>query len=547
MSPEEAYFLGLITGRGHIYADSSFIAIEFSHANEFVEGIAHCPKCGYLATLPKNSTTGKLKCKNLMCGADVKSSVKRKYNQPLETVHSLKNIIIPYLKSAIPASYEISGNKAMTLLLVNFSSNLTLFKTICDAFNPAQSFDSFHIPKIIHKASNSEKIEFINGLLDTSGFANAGGWLNRDGLKNHGRMRAYFQIVRNWHMPVEIDNFLRKYFNLPTHTIDWGHPNIRDGNLAEFYGEGKSASWSREHQIKFFPEYYGLFKFRISSKQSLFQELLNHNKQAGFARDEDWFPPSEFSISQVKARHPGEDDPRIPLPARRHVDSFWQINLHMGCIYLNELQSQCQHPEMFALNGSDNSNYKKIKLIYDERSNKLHDDIYEFYRAKKAKETASAMPRRRRTTPEADTYPPLVKFFNDHFSKKYSQNVLTFDTSAGNLNAFLKNNAQDLFEVFENCEKFRIRPDVVSFLCDIKKLVFVESKVTPLDLSALGQLIGYCLVAKPIEAILISTQQPSPSFIRILKANKTLLEYEPGKYIQIATLSSNNTVTFSSI
>ncbi len=547
MTLEEAYFLGLITGRGHISVDSSLIAIEFSHANEYVEGIAHCPKCGYLATLPKNSTSGKLKCKNVSCGDEVNASVKKKYNQPIETVHSLKTVIIPFLKSAIPALYEISGNKAMTLLLVNFSENPALFKTICDAFMPEQSFDNFHIPKIIHKASRSEKIEFINGLLDTSGFANAGGWLNRDGLNNHGRMRAYFQIVRNWHMPVEIDNFLREYFKLTTHTIDWGHPNIRDGNLAEFYGDGKSASWSREHQIKFFPEYYGLFKFRISSKQSLFQELLSHNRRAGFTREEDWFPPSEFSINQVKARHPGEDDPRIPLPARRHVDAFWQINLFMGCKYLSQLQSQCQYPEMFALNGSDKNFYNKTKLLYNERSNKLHDDIYESYRAKKAKELTVATPRRRRTTPEADTYPPLVKYFNTYFSKKYTQNVLTFDTSSGNLNAFLKNNAQDLLEILENCEKFRIRPDVVSFLCDAKKLVFVESKVTPLDLSALGQLIGYCLVAKPIEAILISTQQLSPSFIRILKANKTLLEYEQGKFIQIATLNSDNTVVFSSI
>jgi hypothetical protein len=219
----------------------------------------------------------------------------------------------------------------------------------------------------------------------------------------------------------------------------------------------------------------------------------------------------------------------------------------MGCEYLKNLQSQCQHPKMFALNGSDSNFYEETKLLYDEKSQKLHDDIYAHYQVKKAEELAVATPRRRRTTPEADTYPPLVNFFTSHLSKKYAQNVITFDTSSGNLNAFLKNNAQDLLETFENCEKFRIRPDVVSFLSDEKKLVFVESKVTPLDLSALGQLVGYCLVAKPIEAILISTQQPSPSFIRILKANKNLLEYEPGKAIQIATLNSDNTVVFTSI
>ena len=102
-------------------------------------------------------------------------------------------------------------------------------------------------------------------------------------------------------------------------------------------------------------------------------------------------------------------------------------------------------------------------------------------------------------------------------------------------------------ETFENCEKFRIRPDVVAFLSKEKRLAFIESKVTPLDLSALGQLVGYCLVAKPIEAILVSTQTPSPSFIRILKANKNLLEYEAGRHIQIATLLPNEAVEFTPI
>ena len=220
----------------------------------------------------------------------------------------------------------------------------------------------------------------------------------------------------------------------------------------------------------------------------------------------------------------------------------------MGCKYLQQLQSQHKHPKMFELNGSDSNNYDVTKQLFDARSQKLHDDIYAMYEARKAAAESSATTLRKvRTNPEADTYPPLVKFFTTHLSNKYNQNVMTFDTSSGNLNAFLKNNAHDLLETFENCEKFRIRPDVVSFLSNEKRLVFVESKVTPLDLSALGQLVGYCLVAKPIEAFLISTQQPSPSFIRILKANKNLLEYEPGNYIHIATLNSDNSVTFTTI
>ena len=549
MNTQEAYLYGLMTGRGHIFAANSMVAIEFSHTNEYVEGIAHCPKCGFLATKPKSSDKDNkdLVCKNPACASIVNGDVKKRYNQPEGTLESLLSVIIPFLKSAIKGNYEISGNKAMTLLLIDFSENKEFFSQLREAFSPAQSFDSFHIPKSIHEASQINKIEFINGLLDTSGFANAGGWLNRDGEKGHGRMRAYFQIVRNWSMPVEIDNFLREYFQLPIQTIDWGHPNIRDGNLAEFYGDEKTASWSREHQVKFFPEYYGIFKFRVSTKQSLFNELLQHNLHAVFKDKQDWFPPSKFGIKQVKAFHPGEEDARIPLPARRHVNAFWQLNLFMGCKFLNAIKSKCKYPEMYELNGEDTNAFSTTNLFYQQQSKKLHDDIFESYKQKKDKKSSTTVVRKKRTTPEAETYPPLVKFFGNHLTKKYSQSVETFDTSAGNLNAFLKNKATDLLDTFENCERFRIRPDVVSFLSKEKRLVFIESKVTPLDLKALGQLVGYCLVAKPIEAILISTKEPTPTFVKILKANKQLLEYETGKLIQIATLKSNNNVVFTEI
>src|SRR3989344_7053784 len=267
-----AYLLGLITGRGHIFDKNGIIAIEFSHANEIAKGIAHCPKCGYFAT----KVGDKLKCKNPTESHVVDESVKKTYNQPESTKNSLVETIIPFLTKDIKAKYEITGNRSMTLLVIDFNDNRSIFETIKKHFSPDSSFDSFHIPRIIYTSSQECKVEFVNGLLDTSGFPSPGGWLNRDGEKGHGRMRVYFQIVRNWHLPVEIDNFLRSEFNLPIHTIDWGHPNIRDANLEDFFNS-RPTSWSREHQVKFFPEYYGMFSFRITSKQALFKELYDHN------------------------------------------------------------------------------------------------------------------------------------------------------------------------------------------------------------------------------------------------------------------------------
>jgi len=540
MKLEESYLYGLIAGRGHLYKDSKIIAIEFSHSNEFVDGIAHCPKCGWLATKPKGNED--LKCKNHNCENIVDRNVKKRYNQPQSTINSLNNVIIPFLESEIKGEFEISANKSMTLLLINLQTNLKLFDEIEKEFNFAQSFDSFSIPNVIHKSQKEQKIEFINGLLDTSGFANAGGWLNRDGKNGHGRMRAYFQIVRNWKMPVEIDNFLRKYFGLPIQTIDWGHPNIRDGNLTEYYEDEKLTSWSREHQVKFYPEYYKQFRFRVSVKQELFQELIDHNLNVGFEEKQDWFPPGRITIGKVKANHPAENDLRIPEEAQKHFNAFWQVNMALGCEYLNMKKNISSHPEMYELTGEDIDGYKEKLIEYTNQSEKLYNEIVKKEKKNKSKTESQSTARAPRTSPEAETYEPLVNFFKKHLAHKYNEPVEVFDTSSGNLNLFIKNKRLDILNELENFEKYRIRPDVVGFLNKQKKLIFVESKITTLDLSALGQLIGYCLVAKPIEAILVSTRSPSPTFVRILKANKNILKYDDDKTIQIATLTDNQVI-----
>ena len=59
-----AYLIGLITGKGYI-ENNNKVSIEFPFVNEYVEGIAHCPLCGFLATKPSGADL--LKCKNTEC------------------------------------------------------------------------------------------------------------------------------------------------------------------------------------------------------------------------------------------------------------------------------------------------------------------------------------------------------------------------------------------------------------------------------------------------------------------------------------------------
>lgn len=526
LDSQTAYLIGLIAGRGHFYVSSKRIAIEFSHANKDVAKILHCDVCGNLVT-----GFGLMKCKG--CGKTFTKDKVVKVEQIEATKSSVVNVIIPFLTETIDAKYDVVSNSAMTLLVLDFLEDVEQFDFLYAYFKPSQSFDSFHIPEVVKNCELPLKREFINGLLDTAGFNNAGSWMPRNGTKAHGRMRGYFQIVRNWHMPVEIDNYLRREFKLPVQTIDWGHPNIRDSGLKDYYESG-SVSWSREHQIKFFPEYYKQFSFRLTHKQELFEDLINHNEYAGFDRDEDWFPPSKVRDSDIKAHHPGESDLRIPEPARRHFDKFWQVNAAMGCEYIKEAVANAKYPECYLETGVDEyCDIDKLKSSREATRIELTETITKKYEAKKsAKQTTTS--RSIRTNPEQELYAPLTSWFKAHLSKTYGQDALAYDVSSGNLNQFISRD-KDLLDVFDYCNNYRIKPDIVGFLHKSKEMAFIEAKVTALSLKEVGQLMGYCLVAKPVEAWLVSSKSPSASLIRILQAHPILLEYAPGKRIKIAT------------
>lgn len=92
-------------------------------------------------------------------------------------------------------------------------------------------------------------------------------------------------------------------------------------------------------------------------------------------------------------------------------------------------------------------------------------------------------------------------------------------------------------ELFEECEDYKIRPDLVGFDKNRKKLIFIESKVDPLDLDMLGQLLAYCLVANPIEAYLVSTKGLSARLVSALSANPKVLEYGNKSAVKLGKFS----------
>jgi hypothetical protein len=212
----------------------------------------------------------------------------------------------------------------------------------------------------------------------------------------------------------------------------------------------------------------------------------------------------------------------------------------MGCSFLKDFISEAKNPEVLFLTGKDeNEDLKSLKEKLDTTSKNLQKNIFaanlKHIQIKK-KPTIKNI----NLSLEKELYGPISVHLKKYLLKKYNEPIEVLDTSANNLNLFLKNKNKELFKIFDFCEKFRIRPDIVGFLTDSKDIIFEEIKITQLDLKSLGQLLGYCFVARPKEAILISSKAPSLALIKVLKARPDLLDYGPNKKIQIGTWEHND-------
>jgi hypothetical protein len=354
--------------------------------------------------------------------------------------------------------------------------------------------------------------------------------------------RVYFQIInKNYYLPVDIDNFIRDSFNLPIQTIDWGHPNIRDGNLKEFRA-GNPSSYGREHQLKFYPEYYERFRFRLKSKDSLFRELIDFNKEAYcHTSSTDWLTAvrnnSEIKESKIKSYHPMITHHYVPKILQRQINAQWQINLLLGCKYLKKIQDNCDNPiafENFGMTGKITDLQSKLKE-YEKKSLELFKAMGNpKYGDKKVSKTKN----NNNKITEKDTYEPLRLWLMKYFKEQFNVKIKAFDTSQFTISQYFSSEETKLKE-YMDLENLRIRPDIFGFKENTNDILIIESKITSLSIEDLGQITGYCLVANPSDAFLITNKDISPNLASILGHHKDILKYEDKK-IKIGILENNN-------
>jgi len=511
------YFLGLITGRGRLYEDKKIfrIILEFAHKNETQTGIPYCPHC--------SSITSNDKCEK--CNEEITPKYQLKFEQREEVLKTIQERISKIIKNIVAKTPEITGTGVYTYLSVDLSDKKSLFEWIKNQFAPYNSFHKFEIPRIIHTLDKSSKIEYTSGIADTAGFPVWGNW------HQSGLARTYIQIVNaNWKLPVQICNLLQNELDIPIQTIDWGHPNIRDGDMIEFK-QGKESAAFREHQIKIFADDFKIISHKFNHKKQLFEELVGHNERLGGSKHLQCDPPKPICDNRFRVIHEAENSEKIHNDLRgKHFDAFWQICWEMGCSKCFTFSKSAYNSAGSFLTGKKDfpsgnldAEIKRINKLRMKKTQELQS-IW-----KKLENCSPRITTKSTTISEEDTYEPqriwLQKYLENQFPDSTIETFVVADIDMNNY--FSRSGLEQYYEIAED---FEIRPDVVGII-DGKKFAFIESKITILGIKDIGQLLGYCLVANPELAILCSTKNSSGNLTTIL-THEDLIKYSNDKKIQ---------------
>jgi hypothetical protein len=168
--------------------------------------------------------------------------------------------------------------------------------------------------------TTDEKKALLRGMADVTGYIRK----SNIAFGQDGAHRVYIEIPGNWYMVIDIANML-KLVDVPVQTIDFGHPNFRDGKMVK-YNQGFPNFWKKEHQIKIFANEFLVIGFNITHKQEALEkyseellEFIDPEKTHKFY----W----EKSVRRTtKPNHPGEWDECLPREIRgRHFDSWTDL------------------------------------------------------------------------------------------------------------------------------------------------------------------------------------------------------------------------------
>lgn len=286
MTPEIAYLIGLLYGNGTYveHENDTVFSIEFPHKKQTTES-----------------------------GGNVQVYV-------MASVADIQRVLLPLVGTSLNHTQQDSK----TVIFFSLPNADPLRILLVSYLGTARSHIDFRLDQRVFDAfSYDEKMALLRGFSDATAYIQKGNEYR--GID--GQHRVFIQIPVNWMMVVDICNLL-KVVGIPVQNIDWGHPNIRDGNLS-YYNRGMHNSWKKEHQIKIWANEFSPIGFTVRHKQ----EALRHfaDNMSIEPRLTHRFYWEIQSRNQTKPIHPCENDTYIPSSIRgRHFNGWKEIADALG-------------------------------------------------------------------------------------------------------------------------------------------------------------------------------------------------------------------------
>ena len=287
MNTEMAYLLGMVLGNGEIQqkTQKTTVTIDIPYKN--------------LRTDDKQDVPIYVKASTV----DIRAII-----EPLIG----HNLTITQTKNSTKMTFETQNTEYVIREIIKLTENGTHHSTM--RMHP----DLFRI-------SPDEKKSLLRGLADVTAY------IRRSNIAfgQEGAHRVYIEIPGNWFLVIDIANML-KDIDVPIQTIDFGHPNFRDGNLRK-YNAGKLNFWKKEHQVKIYANEFLPVGFNIKHKQ---EALVKYSQELlGFIdpKTTHKFYWEKNIRPKIRPSHPGENDAFLPDIIRgRHFDSWTDLAETLG-------------------------------------------------------------------------------------------------------------------------------------------------------------------------------------------------------------------------
>ena len=287
MNNEMAYLIGMVLGNGEIQrgASSTTVTIDIPYKNLYTDD-----------------------------NKDVAVYVKA-------SVVDIRTIVEPLVGNALVAS-EMSHSTKVSFTKPNTDY---VIREILRLVGAGRHHSKMRMSSEMFGMSADEKKSLLRGVADVTGY------IRRSNIAygQEGAHRVYIEIPGNWYMVIDIANML-KDVDVPVQTIDFGHPNFRDGNLVK-YREGRVNFWKKEHQVKVFANEFLSIGFNVKHKQDALVKYADELLEFIDPVKTHKFYWEKKIRRTTRPRHPAESDPSLPSEIRgRHFESWTDLAGALG-------------------------------------------------------------------------------------------------------------------------------------------------------------------------------------------------------------------------